>query len=83
MRILVVEDEDHLRQQLSEALQQNGFAVDTAADGSEGLFMVREYPYDLAIIDLGLPKLSGIELIRTLRQQGKAFPVLILTARSN
>ncbi len=83
MRILIVEDEEHLRQQLSAALQQNGFAIDTAQDGREGLFMVREYPYDLAIVDLGLPDISGLELIRTIRQQGKTFPVLILTARGN
>ena len=83
MRLLIVEDEHHLRQQLTDTLQQNGFAIDAAKDGGEGLFMINEYPYDLAIIDLGLPKISGIDLIRSLRQKGKTFPVLILTARSN
>lgn len=83
MRLLIVEDEQHLRQQLAESLQQQGFAVDAAKDGREGLFMVDEYPYDLAIIDLGLPEISGLELIRTIRQQQKTLPILILTARSN
>jgi two-component system response regulator PhoP len=83
MRILIVEDEAHLRQQLSNALQQQGFAVDNAKDGREGLFMVSSYPYDLAIIDLGLPEISGIELIAQLRHQQKTYPVLILTARAN
>ena len=83
MRILIVEDEEQLRQQLSEALRREGFATDTAANGSEGQFMLREYPYDLAIIDLGLPEISGIQLIKTLREDGKNFPVLVLTARAD
>lgn len=83
MRILIVEDEEHIRQQLDEAMNKLRFAVDTAKDGNEGLYMVKEYPYDLAIIDLGLPELSGIELIRQTREMGKNFPILILTARSD
>ncbi|MEE8060048.1 MAG: response regulator transcription factor [Pseudomonadales bacterium] len=83
MRILIVEDEENLRQQLASALQKHGFATDTAKDGREGQFMFREYPYDLAMVDLGLPEISGIELIRRMRQQGKTYPVLILTARGN
>ena len=81
MRILVVEDETHLREQITQQLKQYNMTVDAAADGSEGLFLGQEYPYDVAIIDLGLPKLSGIELIQQLRQQSIDFPVLILTAR--
>lgn len=81
MRILVVEDEPNLREQLQQYLQKQGYAVDTAEDGRAGLFMGREYPFDLAIIDLGLPKLSGIEVIQQLREMDKKFPVLILTAR--
>jgi two-component system response regulator PhoP len=81
MRILIVEDEQVLRETLVTQLRAAGFNVDAAADGEEGLYAGKEYPLDLAIIDLGLPKLSGIELIRQLRGMGKSFPVLILTAR--
>lgn len=82
MRILLVEDEPVLCNQLAERLRQDGYAVDTSNDGEEGLFYAAEYPIDLAIIDLGLPKLSGIELIQQLRKKGKVVPVLILTART-
>jgi two-component system response regulator PhoP len=81
MRILVVEDEPALRDQLRNQLEARGYSVDTAADGEDGLFLGREYPMDLAIIDLGLPRLSGIELIRQLRALERVFPILILTAR--
>ena len=81
MRILLIEDEAALREQLIASLRQQGYAVDTAADGREGLYMGREYPLDIAIVDLGLPELSGIEVIRRWRQQGLDFPILILTAR--
>lgn len=80
MRVLVVEDEAVLRQQLVTRLQQQGYAVDAAADGEEGLYYGCEYPCDIAIIDLGLPKLSGIDVIRRWRAAGKAWPILILTA---
>jgi two-component system response regulator PhoP len=83
MRLLLVEDDAALRKQLAEFLGAQGYAVDAAADGKEGLFMGREYSYDLAVIDLGLPGLGGMQLIRELRKQRKAFPVLILTARAN
>ena len=83
MRILIVEDENNLRQQLAVAMKANNFATDTAKDGREGLFMATENPYDLAIIDLGLPEIPGIELIQQLRTQGKVMPILILTARSD
>jgi two-component system response regulator PhoP len=83
MRILLVEDEAPLRETLAARLKRDGFAVDAAADGEEGLYLGREVPFDLAIIDLGLPKLSGMELIETLRKEGHAYPILILTARSS
>jgi two-component system response regulator PhoP len=83
MRVLVVEDEAALRETLRTRLTEAGFTVDVAQDGEEGLFAGREYPLDLAIIDLGLPKLAGLEVIRRLRAAGKAFPILILTARDN
>ena len=82
MRILVVEDEELLCQQLARNLRKEGYAVDIAKDGEEGLYYGREYPIDLAIVDLGLPLLSGIDLIKTLRSENHSFPILILTARS-
>src|SRR6187402_521241 len=81
MRALVVEDETTLREGLRAQLVEQGFTVDVAADGNEGLFAGSEYPLDIAVIDLGLPKLSGLDLIRALRKAGKKFPILILTAR--
>jgi len=81
MRILIVEDEPLLLQQLNTSLSSQGYAVDCASDGEEGLFQGSEYPYDLAIIDLGLPKIDGIEVIKRLRKLNKNFPILILTAR--
>lgn len=82
MRILVIEDEQNLREQLVTRLQQQGYAVDAAPDGEDGLFMATEYPFDAAVIDLGLPKLSGIDVIKQLRASGYVLPILILTARS-
>jgi DNA-binding response OmpR family regulator len=81
MRALVIEDESALREQLRSRLQEAGFTVDVAADGEEGLFAATELPLDVAIIDLGLPKLSGLEVIRRTRGQRKSYPILILTAR--
>ena len=82
MRILFVEDERLLRMQLNDILNEKGYSVDAAANGEIGLEYGLQYPFDIAIIDLGLPGLSGIELIRTLRERGKTFPILILTARN-
>lgn len=81
MRILVVEDEASLRAQLEAQLRKAGYAVDSAADGEDGFYLGRENPFDLAVVDLGLPKLSGIEVIQRWRAAGRRFPVLILTAR--
>ncbi len=81
MKILIVEDDANLRSQLAVGLDKAGFQCHLAADGLEGYFQASEYPYDMAIIDLGLPKIDGIELIRRLRKDGCAFPLLILTAR--
>jgi len=82
MRILIIEDEKNLRQQLQTRLQTQGYAVDAASDGEDGLFLAMEHPFDAAVIDLGLPKLSGIEVIKRLRSEGSTLPILILTARS-
>ena len=81
MRILVIEDEPELCRQLQVMLKAAGYAVDSAEDGSAALFMGSEYPFDLAVVDIGLPVMTGIEVIRQWREQGLAFPVLILTAR--
>ena len=82
MRILIVEDDHRLLEMVSEQMRQAGYAVDAVADGEEGLFYGEEYPLDLAIIDLGLPGMSGLELIRKLRKSGHSYPILILTARA-
>lgn len=81
MRVLIVEDEAALRDSLREDLVAAGYTVDVAADGEEGLYAALEYPIDVAIVDLGLPKLPGLELIRRLRARGKTCGVLVLTAR--
>lgn len=83
MRVLVIEDEVQLAGQLKQQLAQRGFSVDLAVDGEEGLFYLREFPLDLAVVDIGLPKLTGIEVIRRARQSGLLLPILILTARGN
>ncbi|KAA3626018.1 MAG: DNA-binding response regulator [Proteobacteria bacterium] len=81
MRVLIIEDEASLREQLLAQLRDHSYIAEAAADGEEGLYMAMEYPYDCAVIDLGLPKLSGIEVIRSARAADKRFPILILTAR--
>ncbi len=81
MRLLVIEDDVTLRESLVRKLGESGFAVEQAADGKEGLYFAQEYPIDLAIIDLGLPEVSGLEIIRQVRAKGKTYPILILTAR--
>lgn len=81
MRLLLVEDEQELAAQLIRRLQDEGFVVDHADDGPGGLHFATDYPVDLAIVDLGLPGFSGLELIERLRAGGSRLPVLILTAR--
>ena len=83
MRILLVEDEKALRDQLLKFLRGEGYVVDEAGDGEEALYYGREYSYDAAVVDLGLPKIDGVEVIETLRKEDRSFPVLILTARSD
>ncbi len=81
MRLLVIEDDQTLRESLCQQLSAAGFGVEQAPDGREGLYFAAEYPIDLAIVDLGLPEMSGIDVIKELRAKGKTYPVLILTAR--
>ena len=83
MRVLVVEDEIKLLKQLENLLTQHKYAVDTAKDGLEALYLGQEYTFDLAIVDIGLPKINGIDLILKWRDMGIKFPILILTARGN
>lgn len=83
MRLLVVEDELAIRNQLRDFLTKQGYAVDEAGDGKEGLYLAEEYDYDLAIVDIGLPEINGIDLIKSARAKGKQYPMLILTARGN
>ena len=73
MRALVIEDDPQLRAQISKILTDDGFAVDVAGDGEQGQYMAEEYPADIAIIDLGLPKTPGIDVIRRARKSGRKF----------
>jgi DNA-binding response OmpR family regulator len=81
MRILYVEDSEQLRRSVAEGLRQFGFAVDTSGDGEEGLHLARGEAYDVIVLDVILPKLDGLELLRRLREVGNSTRVLVLTAR--
>ncbi|RZQ52245.1 DNA-binding response regulator [Pseudoalteromonas phenolica] len=81
MRILVIEDDIRLAENLRFALEKEKYSIDLCHDGESGLFHLQEYPLDLAVVDLGLPKLDGIELIKRARKAGVTIPILILTAR--
>ncbi len=81
MRALVVEDDPDLRRQLDRALRDAGYAVDAAADGEEGWFLGDTEPYDVVVLDLGLPVVDGVTVLERWRNAGRAMPVLILTAR--
>ena len=83
MRLLLVEDDLELQANLKQHLLDAHYSIDVASDGEEGLFQALEYNYDAAIIDVGLPKLNGIALIRSVREQERDFPILILTARDS
>lgn len=81
MRLLVVEDSARLRASLATGLDMAGFAVDAVATGPEGLALALNNPFDVVVLDLGLPGMDGLEVLGTLRSKGVATPVLILTAR--
>jgi DNA-binding response OmpR family regulator len=82
MRVLVVEDERRLAENVARALRESaGYAVDVAGDGEQGLYLAESGDYDLIVLDLMLPKLSGQEMLTRYRKHGKTTPVLILTAR--
>jgi DNA-binding response OmpR family regulator len=80
MRLLLIEDSERLRRSLSEGLHRSGFAVDVASDGEEGLAFCEVNTYDAIVLDLMLPKIDGLEVLRRLRQQGNEAHVLILSA---
>ena len=81
MRILVVEDDDKISYFITSGLKQAGFAVDQAQDGDEGLHLALTEPYDVAVIDIMLPRLDGLSLIEQMRHKGIATPVIILSAK--
>lgn len=81
MRILVVEDDADLNRQLVAALSEAGYAVDSATDGEEAYYLGDTEPYDLIVLDIGLPKMDGISILEQWRRSEKKFPVIILTAR--
>ena len=83
MRVLIVEDEPVLAEQLRGALAEQGYAVDVAFNGEDGLHMGREETLDAAILDLGLPQLDGLSVLKGWRAAGRPFPVIILTARDS
>ncbi len=82
MRILIIEDDSDIRSQVRRQLEKEGYHVDETGCGQEGLYFATEYPVDAAIVDLGLPMLSGLDIIRKLRAKGSVLPILVLTARS-
>lgn len=81
MRLLILEDSPTLADGLRQTLQQAGFAVDTLSDGVQGQAALQHQLYDLLILDLGLPRLDGISILKALRQKGDPLPVLIISAR--
>ena len=83
MKLLLVEDDDALREQLVSALKAQNYVVEEAPNGEEALYLAREYQFDLGIFDLGLPDISGMDVISTMRDEDIQFPVLILTARGH
>ncbi|VUD53206.1 Virulence transcriptional regulatory protein PhoP [Thalassocella blandensis] len=83
MRLLIIEDEQAIREQLCEYYRKQNFVIDAAEDGEEGSYFAMEFDYDIAIIDIGLPKKDGITIIKEIRAANKKYPVLVLTARGN
>ena len=81
MRVLVVEDNAELSRQIKSTLEHALYTVDVAHDGKEGLFLGQSEPYDVVILDLGLPELDGLSVLQTWRNNGHQMPVLILTSR--
>jgi two-component system response regulator PhoP len=83
VRLLLVEDDAHLRTAVAGHFRAAGWAVEEAADGAAARWLLRDYPCDAAIVDLGLPDVQGIDLVREWRADGRKLPILILTARAD
>jgi len=83
MKLLLIEDDESLGTQLSKELERIGFTVDVSLDGQDGLYRAREFVYDILVVDVGLPLISGIEVIEQLRSEENKVPILVLTARSS
>lgn len=83
MKVLIVEDEQRLRESLVASFKDAGFATESADSGEDGLFLAEEYPVDVAVVDIGLPGMSGLEMIAELREKGNSLPVIVLTARDS
>lgn len=83
MKVLLLEDDEIIAKQIEKELNKIGFSVDISTNGQDGLFRAREWQYDLMIVDIGLPFLSGIEVIKSLRPENAKIPILILTARGS
>ncbi len=81
MRLLIVEDHRRMADALKQGLVEEGYAVDVASDGEEGLALALQEPYDAIVLDLGLPRLDGVALCKALRRSGNCVPILMLTAR--
>ena len=83
MKILLVEDTVQLNKALSALLKRNAYTVDSAFDGEEALLFIRDYQYDLIILDIMLPKVDGLEVLRNIRRNKISTPVILLTAKSS
>ncbi|HIJ95630.1 MAG TPA: response regulator [Desulfuromonadales bacterium] len=83
MKILIIEDEKRLARLLKQGLEEQGFVVDLACNGTEGQYQAEQYPYDTLLLDLMLPEVDGLTILKGLREKGNAVPVLIVTARGD
>jgi two-component system OmpR family response regulator len=83
MRVLVIEDDKKIASFIANGLKQSGYAVDQCANGEEGLIMARTIPYDVAVVDIMLPKLDGLSVVQTLRKENVRTPVIMLSAKAS
>jgi len=83
MKLLIVEDEEKVVHFISKGLEEEGYVVDVAFDGKKGLDLLKEFTYDLVLLDLMIPEISGLDLLKTIRSWGNNTPVLIITAKSS